>query len=85
MQPNIVFASTWAKLVTCYLMIGLATQLPGGLFRRYPAWWLIRQATRCMVPGPFWTFPSFGFRSPSYFGLSRSSVRASNSPQRLPA
>lgn len=44
MQPQVIFESTWAKIVTCYLMIGLATQLPGGLFRRYPAWWPIRQS-----------------------------------------
>jgi hypothetical protein len=36
----------WAKVIAYYLMIGWATQLPGGLFRRYPALWLVRRALK---------------------------------------
>jgi hypothetical protein len=43
MLPETLFASTWVKVLTCYLMVGWATQLPGGLFRRYPAAWLIKR------------------------------------------
>lgn len=50
MHPQVIFESTSAKIVIYYLMIGWATQLPGGLFRRYPAWWLVRQSYELQSP-----------------------------------
>lgn len=57
-----IFESGWSRILVCYLMIGLATQLPGGLTRQYLVWRVVRRnyelhGPRALLDTPFVWIP----------------------------
>ncbi len=62
MQPVLLSAPIWLKMLIFYLLIGWCTQLPGGLFRCYPRRWVVldnfeRHGARALLDTPFAWIP----------------------------
>jgi hypothetical protein len=62
MNIHDLFTSPISKVITNYLLIGIVTQLPGGLFRRYKYMWNVKQnfelyGIRALLDLPFIWIP----------------------------